>query len=187
MENVRLIAVPFYDSLSIRRNWKEINQLFPDIVAYFPDYDPDYMPSRKFFWEIFASLHYEDAKTIINNERKRKYEKEASEKTKEMIISKDVLDLIQGSLYYSKMKGRSLYNIRSKEYGSLPKRKRRLSETEGYQGDSHEISVFNLNRESKRSKRTDSNSKNFVKINTNNKRKPFTDSDPFKKNDESKS
>ena len=123
MENVRLIAVLFYDSLFIRRNWKEIKQLFLDIVAYFPDYDPDYMPSRKFFWEIFASLHYEDAKMIINNERKRKYEKEASEKTKEMIMSKDVLDLIQGSLYYSKKKVRALFKIRPKEYGSLPKRK----------------------------------------------------------------
>ena len=101
---MRLIAVPFYDSLSIRRNWQDVKQLYPDITHYFPDYDPEYMPSRKFFWEIFASLHYEDAKTIIRNERKRKYEKEASEKTKEIIISKDVLNLIQGSLYYSKKK-----------------------------------------------------------------------------------
>ena len=77
MESVRLITVPFYDSLSIRRNWQEIKHLYPD-------YDPEYMPSRKFFWEVFESLHYEDAKTIIDNERKRKYEKEANEKTKEI-------------------------------------------------------------------------------------------------------
>lgn len=150
MENVKLIPVPFYDSLSIRRNWKSVKHLYPDITSYFPDYDPEYMPSRKFFWEIFGSLHYEDAKTIISNERKRKYEKEASEKTKEMIISKDVLDLIQGSLYYSKKKGRALYNIKPKEYGNLPKRKRKFSETEGYQGEEHEVSIFNINREAKR-------------------------------------
>ena len=76
MESVRLIAVPFYDSLSIHRNWQEIKHLYPDIASYFPDYDHEYMPSRKFFWEVFASLHYEDAKTIIDNERKRKYKKE---------------------------------------------------------------------------------------------------------------
>ena len=75
---MRLIAIPFYDSLSIRRNWHDIKQLYPDITQYFPDYDPEYMLSRKFFWEIFASLHYEDAKIIISNERKRKYEKEAN-------------------------------------------------------------------------------------------------------------
>ena len=111
----------FYDSLSVRRNWKEIKQLYPNIIDYFPGYDQDYMQSRKFFWEIFASVHYEDGKTIINNEKKRKYEKEASEKTKEIIISKDILDLIQGSLYYSKKKGRPLYNIKQKDYGNLPK------------------------------------------------------------------
>ena len=49
MEDVRLIAIPFNDSLSIRRNWKDIRQLYPDIINYFPDYDPEYMSSRKIF------------------------------------------------------------------------------------------------------------------------------------------
>ena len=184
MEDVRLIAVPFYDSLSIRRNWQDVKQLYPDITRYFPDYDPGYMPSRKFFWEIFASLHYEDAKTVIKNERKRKHEKEASEKTKEIIISKDVLNLIQGSLYYSKNKGRALYNIKPKDYGNLPKRKRRLSELEEYQGDSREISVFNKDRESKMSKRADSSPQNLMMGNMSNKARHFSDPDPFKKNDQ---
>ena len=178
---MRLIAVPFYDSLSIRRNWQDIRQLYPDITNYFPDYDPEYMPSRKFFWEIFASLHYEDAKIIINNERKRKYEKEISEKTKEIIINKDVLNLIQGSLYYSKKKGRALYNINPKDYGNLPKRKRRLSETEGYQGDSLEISVFNKNRESKRIKHIDNDPQNLEMTNINIRARSSLNSDPFKK------
>ena len=187
MESIRLITVPFYDSLSVRRNWKEIKQLYPNIIDYFPGYDPDYMPSRKFFWEIFASLHYEDAKTIINSERKRKYEKEASEKTKEIIISKDILDLIQGSLYYSKKKGRALYNIKPKDYGNLPKRKRRLSEIEEYEGDKHEISVFNTDRESKRLKQIDSNPKGARREAVMNIRRPLTDQDSFKKNDRSQS
>ena len=58
MDSVRLIAAPFYDSSSIRRNWQDIRQLYPDITNYFPDYDPEYIPSRKFFCEIFAGLHY---------------------------------------------------------------------------------------------------------------------------------
>ena len=178
---MRLIAIPFYDSLSIRHNWHDIKQLYPDITQYFPDYDPEYMPSRKFFWEIFASLHYEDAKTIIGNERKRKYEKEANEKTKEIVINKDVLDLIQGSLYFSKKKGRALYNIKPKEYGNPPQRKRKTPEIGEYEGESYEISVFNKNRESKRSKHADidqTDSLNMVVINRPN---PFTASNPFKK------
>ena len=182
MESVRLIAVPFYDSLSIRRNWQEIKHFYPDISSYFPDYDPEYMPSRKFFWEVFASLHYEDAKTIIDNERKRKYEKEANEKTKEIVISKDILNLIQGPLYYSKKKGRALYNINPKDYGKLPKRRRRLSELEGYQGDSHDISVFNKNRTSKRVKSSDNSPNDSANANISIRTRPFTDQDSFRKN-----
>lgn len=185
MESVRLIAVPFYDSLSVRRNWHAVKRLYPDVSHYFPDYDPEYMPSRKFFWEIFASLHYEDAKTIINNERKRKYEKEASEKTKEMVINKDVLDLIQGSLYYSKKKGRALYKIKPKEYGNLPNRKRRLSETEGYQGEEHEISVFNIERESKRLKRDDTGPKGLEKVNLSTRPRTQIGLNPFSTKDKS--
>ena len=182
MVDVRLIAIPFYDSLSIRRNWQEIKQLYPDITRYFPDYDPEYMPSRKFFWEIFASLHYEDAKTIINNERKRKYEKEASEKTKEIVISKDVLDLIQGSLYFSKKKGRALYNIKPKEYGNNPQRKRKTPEIDEYEGEPYEISVFNKDREAKRSKHADIDPTNSLATTFNSRPNPFPSSNPFKKN-----
>ena len=94
MESVRIIAVPYYYSLSIRRNWQDIQKLYPDILHYFPNYDPEFLLSRKHFWEVFASLYYDDAKVIIQNERKRKFKKEASKKTKEISISKDVLDLI---------------------------------------------------------------------------------------------
>ena len=182
MEDVRLIAIPFYDSLSIRRNWKDIRQLYPDIINYFPDYDPEYMPSRKFFWEVFASLHYEDAKTIIKNERKRKYNKESSDKTKEITINKDVLDLIQGLLYFSKKKGRALYNIKPKEYEINPRRKRKLSELDEYEGDKHEISVFNTNRESKRMKHDEINSAGLIKLNTSSNTSPLAISNPFRMN-----
>ena len=95
----------------------------------------------------------------------------------------DVLNLIQGSLNYSKKKGRALYNITPKDYGNLPKRKRRLSELGGYQGDSSEISVFNKNRESKRYKRVDSSSQSHMMGNMSDRVRHFNYPDPFKKND----
>ena len=181
MESVRLIAVPFYDSLSIRRNWQSIKQLYPDILQYFPDYDPEYMPSRKFFWEVFASLHYGDAKRIIYNERKARYEGEAKEKAKEIVINKEILDLIQGSLYFSKKKGRALYNIKPKEYGNMPQRKRRLPEVEEREGESLETSVFNTNRPTKRSKHEDCDQAENEVINLSKKLNPFASSSSFKK------
>ena len=181
MESVRIIAVPYYDSLSIRRNWQDIQKLYPDILHYFPNYDPEFLPSRKYFWEVFASLYYDDAKVIIQNERKRKFQKEASEKTKEISISKDVLDLIQGSLYYSKKKGRALFNIKPKEYEGLPKRKRRISELEGYEGSRLDVSVFNKDRESKRSKHEDEDTMCNIAASRNRKEGRIENSNPFKK------
>ena len=87
------------------------------------------MPNRKFIKEILAGLHNENTKMIIRNERKRKYEKEASEKIKKMTISKNVLDLIQGSLYYSKKKG-ELTTILSQKHTEASQEKRKLFETE---------------------------------------------------------
>ena len=140
------------------------------------------MSSRKFFWEVFASLYYEDAKTIIDNERKRKYEKVTNEKTNEIVISKDILNLIQESLYYSKKKGRALYNINPKDYGKFPKLRRRLTELEGNQGDSHDISVFNKNRISKRLKRSDNSPNDSANANISIRTRPFTDQESFRKN-----
>ena len=181
MEDVKLIAIPFYDSLSIRRNWKDIQQLYPDILHYFPNYDPEYIPSRKYFWEIFASLHHEDAKKIIHNERKRKFEKEASEKTKEIVINKDILDLIQGSLYFSKKKGRALYNFKPKEFGQPVNRKRKISELDGFVGDRLSVSVFNKNREQRRSKLIDTNVIGSQIITKDQRERQLINSNPFKK------
>ena len=41
------------------------------------------------------------------------------------MINNDVLNLIQGSLYFSKKKGRALYNIKPKEYGIFLKERER--------------------------------------------------------------
>ena len=81
----------------------------------------------------------------------------------------------------SKKKGRALYNFKPKDYGNLSKRKRRLSEIEEYEGDKHEISVFNTDRESKRLNQIDTNSKGARKEAMINIRRPLTDQDPFKK------
>ena len=114
--------------------------------------------------------------------RKRKYKKEANEKTEEIVISKDILNLIQRYLYYSKKKGRALDNINPKDYRKLPKRRRRLSELEGYQGDSHDISVFNKNRTLKRVKRSDNSPNDSANANISIRTRPFTDQDSFRKN-----
>ena len=98
------------------------------------------------------------------------------------MISKDVLDLIQGSLYFSKKKGRALYNIKPKDYGNNPQRKRRTPEIDEFEGESYEISAFNKDREIKRSKHVDIDQTNSLTTTFNNRPNPFTNSNSFKKN-----
>jgi len=35
---------------------------------YFPDYDKNYCPQRKFFWAIYLTLHKEEAEQVIEDD-----------------------------------------------------------------------------------------------------------------------
>ena len=154
MDAIKMIVVPYYDSLSIKQNWRHVSKLYPDILKFFPNYDPLYIPNRKFFWEIFATLHYSEAANIIKNERKKRYEEEAKEKSKEITIDKEILNQIQGSLYFSKKNGRALFKINPKDYDQ-PNRKRKLQEIENSESKIEE-SPFNIPKALiKRSKKDD--------------------------------
>ena len=116
--------------------------------------DADLKEIHKYLWEIFATLHYSEAANIIKNERKKRYEEEAKEKSKEITIDKEILNQIQGSLYFSKKNGRALFKINPKDYDQ-PNRKRKLQEIENSESKIEE-SPFNIPKALiKRSKKDD--------------------------------
>jgi hypothetical protein len=150
VKDIKLIVVPYYDSLSVKRNFRDIVDIYPGIDKYFPMYDEEYLPSRKFFWEIFATLHYNEASKIIENERNRKYVKEEQEKRQVIAVDPIILNELQAVNYFSKSKGRALYNMKAKRF-ELPERKRRFNEMMNGEDNknSHPFVVTKLNKRRK--------------------------------------
>ena len=72
-------------------------------------YSNEFIPARKFFWEVFGSLHYEDAMSFIAQERNNRYEKEEQENAKMMMVNPDILQELKAVKYFSKKKGRALF------------------------------------------------------------------------------
>ena len=115
-------------------------------------YEENYLPSRKFFWEVFASLYYNEATQIIEEERERKYSKEEKEKKQVIMVDPSILNELQKVSYFSKSKGRALYNLKSKLF-SLPSRKRKWKEVTGLDVDDLEATPFMITKLNKRGRK----------------------------------
>jgi len=66
VEELNTLNIPRFSELSIKQTYPKIIEKFPDIEPYFPHYDHDYCPPRRFFWVVFSSLHSKVCKKIIN-------------------------------------------------------------------------------------------------------------------------
>ena len=104
-----MIVVPHYEELSVRNSFYEVLKMYVGLDDYFPVYSNTYTPGRRHFWEVFATLYYEDAKRFIDDERTRRYETEEKEMNKSMKIDPLIFKQIMDCKYFSKKKGRALY------------------------------------------------------------------------------
>jgi len=110
-----MIVVPHYEELSVRNSFYEVLKMYAGLEDYFPVYSNSYAPGRRHFWEVFATLYYEDAKRFIDDERTRRYETEEKEMNKSMKIDPVIFKQIMDCKYFSKKKGRALYMKRDRE------------------------------------------------------------------------
>ena len=92
--------------------------MYAGLEDYFPVYSHTYAPGRRHFWEVFATLYYEDAKRFIDDERTRRYETEEKEMNKSMKIDPLIFKQIMDCKYFSKKKGRALY-VRKEPEGDM--------------------------------------------------------------------
>jgi hypothetical protein len=90
------------------------------MIDYFPLYERNtnsertckpYYPPSAFFWKIFASLHQKYAREVIDKERDKRYFKEEA-KNKTIMVDTKILEALQNVKYYSKKKGRALFNMK---------------------------------------------------------------------------
>ena len=75
-----------------------------------------------------------------------------------------------------------MYNIKPKEYGVNPQRKRRFSELDGYDQDDPQTSVFNKDRIKRRAKNNDEDSSENQFVSLTQNQRSLQRSNPFKKN-----
>jgi len=113
-----MIVVPHYEELSVRNSFYEVLKMYAGLEDYFPVYSNTYAPGRRHFWEVFATLYYEDAKRFIDDERTRRYETEEKEMNKSMKIDPIIFKQIMDCKYFSKKKGRALY-VRKEPEGDI--------------------------------------------------------------------
>lgn len=149
-----MIVVPFYDTLSVKRNFEKIIDIYPGIEEYFPMYEEVYLPSRKFFWEVFATLHYDDAIRIVNRERDRRFVKEEQEKKEVIEVDPMILNELQSVNYFSKQKGRALYKMKPKEHAVFDRKRKWEELVDPYDEDRTKtpFMISELSRPAKRMK-----------------------------------
>ena len=114
-----MIVVPHYEELSVRNSFYDVLGMYPGLDDYFPIYSNTYVPGRRHFWEVFATLYYDDAMRFIEDERTRRYETEEKEMNKSMKIDPVIFKQIMDCKYFSKKKGRALYSKKEPEGDNL--------------------------------------------------------------------
>ena len=88
---------------------------YPGLDDYFPVYSTTYIPGRKFFWEVFGSLYYDDAVRFINEQREDRYNLEEEEQNKKIKIDPVIYQDILSCKYFSKKRGRALNAVTYKQ------------------------------------------------------------------------
>ena len=116
--------VPHYEGLSVTNSFRNVLDMYPGLEDYFPVYQANYVPGRKFFWQVFGTLFYDDAKKYIAMEREKRFLEEEQAKERVMHINPEILEELQNTQYYSKKKGRALFKMTAKQYPPLEKKKR---------------------------------------------------------------
>ena len=52
MQNIKPILVPQYEELTADKMYERVKGYIENLIDYFPDYGNDYVPPRKYFWDI---------------------------------------------------------------------------------------------------------------------------------------
>ena len=145
--------------MSAKIIYQKIKGYYPEIVIYFPEYseNPEYLPPKRFLWDIFSTKDSNMASKFISHSLKqRNLDDEEGERTVE--VSEDVLNQLHGAHYFSKKKGKALFMLSaSKELGVIIRKRKRSFKAFDPLEDKEE-------KKDQRQKRG-----KFIEINSNNK------------------
>ena len=66
LQNSKPILVPQYEELTVNKIYPKIKGYIENLEDYFPEYDSNYVPPRKYFKVICSTLNYELAEKFID-------------------------------------------------------------------------------------------------------------------------
>ena len=117
VHDIKLLVVPHFGSLSISQSFSRV------LEDYFPIYKANYIPTRRFFWEVFGTLYHDEAKDFIAQEREARYQREEKQKERVIYVEPKILEALEAVNYFSKTKGRALFKMSAKAYPPTVKRR----------------------------------------------------------------
>ena len=79
----------------------------PNIVEYFPEYDDNYIPPKKYFWDVFSTVNNNLADKFIDHLIKQRNKDKVTQDSK-IEISEEILNQLNSKHFYSKQKERAL-------------------------------------------------------------------------------
>ena len=88
----------------------------------------DYLPPKKFMWDVFSTFNSKTAEKFISHALKQRNE-EVKEGDKTVEVWEDVLNQLHSANYFSKKKGKALYMLKaSKDYTKVQRKRKKKFE-----------------------------------------------------------
>lgn len=138
-----------YEELAPKSLYPKLKKNIENFMLYFPDYldTPNYVPPKKFMWDVFATIDYDMACKFVDHSMRIRANKQKDNKSVEIDIDPEIYREFITSDYLPKKKGRALNMMFSANINKRLKRKRK-----------HKIDTFDpfKNFEGKRKKTNDS-------------------------------
>ena len=66
LQNIKQILVPHYEELTADKIYPKIKGYIDNLMDNFPEYDSNYVPPRKYFWNIFSTQNHELGEKLID-------------------------------------------------------------------------------------------------------------------------
>ena len=72
LKDIKPILVPQYEELTAERMYPKSKNYVSNIVDYFPEYDDNYIPPKKYFWDVFSTINSDLAEKFIDHSIKQR-------------------------------------------------------------------------------------------------------------------
>ena len=88
LQDIKSILVPQYENLTADKINSKLKEYIDSFAHYFPDYDESYIPSRKYFWNIFSTLNKELADKVFDHSIKERNKQKVTQESKKKYLKR---------------------------------------------------------------------------------------------------